>query len=114
MTTTKRRRGSIRLLPPPYDRVIGMPPPPSPGTSTHRRRVVLEVVPEGRIGFDSSQMWRDTPDAARQDDQPLRPCSKLFEHGRIAGRPHHIEVPFLHAPAARRCARTDRDSDQRW
>ena len=34
------------------------------------RRVVLEVVPEGRIGFDSSQMWRDTPDAARQDDKP--------------------------------------------
>jgi general stress protein 26 len=28
------------------------------------RRVVLEVVPEGRIGFDSTQMWRDTPDAA--------------------------------------------------
>ena len=33
------------------------------------RRVVLEVVPEGRIGFDSSQMWRDTPDAARRDDE---------------------------------------------
>ena len=33
------------------------------------RRVVLEVVPEGRIGFDSSQMWRDTPDAARQEDR---------------------------------------------
>ena len=33
------------------------------------RRVVLEVVPEGRIGFDSSQMWRDTPDAARTDDR---------------------------------------------
>jgi general stress protein 26 len=32
------------------------------------RRVVLEVVPEARIGFDSSQMWRDTPDAARRDD----------------------------------------------
>jgi hypothetical protein len=31
------------------------------------RRVVLEVVPEGRIGFDSTQMWRDTPDAARRD-----------------------------------------------
>jgi general stress protein 26 len=31
------------------------------------RRVVLEVVPEGRIGFDSTQMWRDTPDAARKD-----------------------------------------------
>jgi hypothetical protein len=31
------------------------------------RRVVLEVVPEGRIGFDSTQMWRDTPDAARPD-----------------------------------------------
>lgn len=30
------------------------------------RRVVLEVVPEGRIGFDSTQMWRDTPDAARR------------------------------------------------
>jgi len=28
------------------------------------RRVVLEVVPEGRIGFDSTRMWRDTPDAA--------------------------------------------------
>jgi general stress protein 26 len=28
------------------------------------RRVVLEVIPEGRIGFDSTQMWRDTPDAA--------------------------------------------------
>ena len=31
------------------------------------RRVVLEVAPEGRIGFDSTQMWRDTPDAARRD-----------------------------------------------
>jgi hypothetical protein len=31
------------------------------------RRVVLEVVPEGRIGFDSTQMWRNTPDAARQE-----------------------------------------------
>ena len=30
------------------------------------RRLVLEVVPEGRIGFDSTQMWRDTPDAARK------------------------------------------------
>jgi general stress protein 26 len=30
------------------------------------RLVVLEVVPEGRIGFDSTQMWRDTPDAARR------------------------------------------------
>lgn len=29
------------------------------------RRVVLEVVPEGRIGFDSTRMWQDTPDAAR-------------------------------------------------
>jgi hypothetical protein len=28
------------------------------------RRVVLEIVPSGRIGFDSTQMWRDTPDAA--------------------------------------------------
>jgi Pyridoxamine 5'-phosphate oxidase len=28
------------------------------------RRVVLEVVPAGRIGFDSTRMWRDTPDAA--------------------------------------------------
>lgn len=34
------------------------------------RRVVLEVVPEKRIGFDSTQMWRDTPDAARHDDVP--------------------------------------------
>ena len=33
------------------------------------RRVVLEIVPEGRIGFDSAKMWRDTPDAARQDDR---------------------------------------------
>jgi len=31
------------------------------------RRVVLEVVPEGRIGFDSTQMWRDTPDAAQRE-----------------------------------------------
>ena len=31
------------------------------------RRVVLDIVPEGRIGFDSTQMWRDTPDAARRD-----------------------------------------------
>jgi nitroimidazol reductase NimA-like FMN-containing flavoprotein (pyridoxamine 5'-phosphate oxidase superfamily) len=31
------------------------------------RRVVLEVIPEGRIGFDSTQMWRDTPDAARRE-----------------------------------------------
>ena len=31
-------------------------------------RVVLEVVPEGRIGFDSTQMWRDTPDAARKSE----------------------------------------------
>lgn len=31
------------------------------------RRVVLEVMPEGRIGFDSTQMWRDTPDAAPQE-----------------------------------------------
>ena len=31
------------------------------------RRVVLEKEPEGRIGFDSTQMWRDTPDAARRD-----------------------------------------------
>lgn len=31
------------------------------------RRVVLEVAPAGRIGFDSTQMWRDTPDAARRD-----------------------------------------------
>jgi hypothetical protein len=28
------------------------------------RRVVLEVVPEGRICFDSTQMWQDTPYAA--------------------------------------------------
>jgi general stress protein 26 len=33
------------------------------------RRVVLEVVPEARIGFDSAKMWRDTPDAARSDDR---------------------------------------------
>jgi nitroimidazol reductase NimA-like FMN-containing flavoprotein (pyridoxamine 5'-phosphate oxidase superfamily) len=33
------------------------------------RRVVLEIVPEGRIGFDSAKMWRDTPDAAREDDR---------------------------------------------
>ena len=32
------------------------------------RRVVLEVVPEARIGFDSTRMWRDTPDAARRGD----------------------------------------------
>ena len=32
------------------------------------RRVVFEVIPEGRIGFDSTQMWRDTPDAARHED----------------------------------------------
>ena len=32
------------------------------------RRVVLEIVPEGRIGFDSTQMWRDTPDAARKHE----------------------------------------------
>jgi len=31
------------------------------------RRVVLEIVPEGRIGFDSTQMWKDTPDAARRE-----------------------------------------------
>jgi pyridoxamine 5'-phosphate oxidase-like protein len=31
------------------------------------RRLVLEVVPEGRIGFDSTQMWKDTPDAARKE-----------------------------------------------
>ena len=31
------------------------------------RRVVFEIVPEGRIGFDSTQMWRDTPDAARRE-----------------------------------------------
>ena len=31
------------------------------------RRVVLEVVPAMRIGFDSTSMWRDTPDAARRD-----------------------------------------------
>jgi hypothetical protein len=34
--------------------------------------VVLEVVPEGRIGFDSTRMWRDTPDAARRDDRAAR------------------------------------------
>ena len=28
------------------------------------RRVVFEVVPEGRIGFDSTRMWRDTPDCS--------------------------------------------------
>jgi nitroimidazol reductase NimA-like FMN-containing flavoprotein (pyridoxamine 5'-phosphate oxidase superfamily) len=32
------------------------------------RRVVLEVEPEGRIGFDSTRMWRDTPDAARHEE----------------------------------------------
>jgi hypothetical protein len=32
------------------------------------RRVVLEVVPTDRIGFDSTQMWRDTPAAARRGD----------------------------------------------
>lgn len=32
------------------------------------RRVVLEVAPEGRIGFDSTRMWQDTPDAARRED----------------------------------------------
>jgi general stress protein 26 len=31
------------------------------------RRVVLEVAPEGRIGFDSTRMWQDTPDAARRE-----------------------------------------------
>jgi nitroimidazol reductase NimA-like FMN-containing flavoprotein (pyridoxamine 5'-phosphate oxidase superfamily) len=33
------------------------------------RRVVLEIAPEARIGFDSSQMWRDKPEAARADDR---------------------------------------------
>jgi len=32
------------------------------------RRVVFEVVPQDRIGFDSTRMWQDTPDAARQDE----------------------------------------------
>ena len=32
------------------------------------RRVVFEVIPEGRIGFDSTRMWQDTPDAARHDE----------------------------------------------
>lgn len=32
------------------------------------RRVVFEVVPEGRIGFDSTRMWQDTPDAARREE----------------------------------------------
>lgn len=31
------------------------------------RRVVLEIVPEGRIGFDSTRMWKDTPAAARRE-----------------------------------------------
>ena len=31
------------------------------------RRVVFEVVLESRIGFDSTRMWQDTPDAARRD-----------------------------------------------
>ena len=54
------------------------------------RRVVLEVVPEGRIGFDSTQMWRDTPDAApevqpaaaRRTGQPGCPAA-----GSAGGRP---------------------------
>ena len=33
------------------------------------RRVVLEVVPGGRIGFDSTRMWRDTPDAAPEGNE---------------------------------------------
>ena len=32
------------------------------------RRVVLEIAPEARIGFDSTQMWRDTPGAARKEE----------------------------------------------
>lgn len=32
------------------------------------RRVVFEIVPEARIGFDSTQMWRDTPGAARKEE----------------------------------------------
>jgi nitroimidazol reductase NimA-like FMN-containing flavoprotein (pyridoxamine 5'-phosphate oxidase superfamily) len=32
------------------------------------RRVVFEVVPEGRIGFDSTRMWQATPDAARREE----------------------------------------------
>lgn len=32
------------------------------------RRVILEIVPESRIGFDSTRMWRDTPDAARRPE----------------------------------------------
>jgi len=31
------------------------------------RRVVLEVVPAARIGFDSTRMWQDTSGAARRD-----------------------------------------------
>jgi Pyridoxamine 5'-phosphate oxidase len=38
-------------------------------------RVVLEVVPEGRIGFDSTQMWRDTPDAALKGRDTPDPAS---------------------------------------
>ena len=32
------------------------------------RRVIFEVLPEGRIGFDSTKMWQDTPDAARRTE----------------------------------------------
>jgi nitroimidazol reductase NimA-like FMN-containing flavoprotein (pyridoxamine 5'-phosphate oxidase superfamily) len=32
------------------------------------RRVIFEVIPEGRIGFDSTRMWQDTPDAARREE----------------------------------------------
>ncbi len=32
------------------------------------RRVVLEVTPIGRIGFDSTRMWQNTPDAARREE----------------------------------------------
>ncbi|WP_460606871.1 pyridoxamine 5'-phosphate oxidase family protein [Jatrophihabitans fulvus] len=32
------------------------------------RRVVFEIVPEQRIGFDSTKMWQDTPSAARKHE----------------------------------------------
>ena len=61
MTTTRPRRGSTQ----PWRR--GSAPRartdsrPSSTTSATPGRVVIEIVPDGRIGFDAEEMFRDSP-----------------------------------------------------
>ena len=69
------------------------------------RRVILEVVPESRIGFDSTQMWRDTPSAVPNLPGPSAAARQELAHRaghrRVAFCPHDLEPPLPDAPPLR-------------